>query len=72
MIMKSGAVAAVTSSRPVTGDASVTGVRIAPGVAVTCGRRGAAAAINVVDPGFVVDPVDRGTPNQPHNPDRPR
>jgi len=26
----------------------------------------------VVDPGFVVDPVDRGTPNQPHNPDQPR
>jgi hypothetical protein len=28
--------------------------------------------INVVDPGFVVDPVDWDTPNQPHNPDQPR
>src|ERR1700761_8966710 len=26
----------------------------------------------VVDPGFVVDSVDWGTPNQPHSPDRPR
>ena len=27
--------------------------------------------INVVDPGSVVDPVDWGTPNQPHSPDQP-
>src|ERR1700751_4233231 len=25
----------------------------------------------VVDPGYVVDPVDWGTPDQPHNPDPP-
>jgi hypothetical protein len=30
------------------------------------------AAISVVNPGFMVDLVDWGTPNQPHNPDRPR
>ena len=29
------------------------------------------SAINVVDPGSVVDLVDWGTPNQPHNPDQP-
>jgi hypothetical protein len=28
--------------------------------------------ISVVDSGYVVDPVDSGTPNQPHNPDQPR
>jgi hypothetical protein len=28
--------------------------------------------ISVVDPGFMVDPVDWDTPNQPHNPDQPR
>jgi hypothetical protein len=26
----------------------------------------------MVDRGFMVDPVDWGTPNQPHNPDQPR
>jgi len=25
----------------------------------------------VVDPGFMVDSVDWGTPDQPHNPDQP-
>jgi len=30
------------------------------------------AAISVVDPGFMVDSVDRGALNQPHNPDQPQ
>jgi hypothetical protein len=34
--------------------------------------RGEFAVINVVDPGFMVDPVDWDTPNQPHYPDQPR
>jgi hypothetical protein len=30
------------------------------------------AAISVVDPGFMVDPVHNKPLNQPHNPDQPR
>jgi len=36
------------------------------------GPGGVSTRINVVDPGFMVDPVDWDTPDQPHNPDPPR
>ena len=36
------------------------------------GKDARPARISVVDPGFVVVPVDGGTPDQPHNPDPPR
>ena len=70
-IMKGSEMVARSAEQLVAGDADVTGASIAPGVAITCRRARPAAAISVVDPGFVVDLVDWGTPDQPHNPDPP-
>src|SRR5689334_11760039 len=63
------------SGRPpqqsVAGDASVTGVRIAPIVTVTCRRRGLPLRFSVEDMAYVEDLVPPGVPKAPHNPDPP-
>ena len=50
----------------------MTSASAAPGFTRTAAQPRDSLPISVVDRGFVVDPVDWGTPNRPHNPDQPR